>query len=634
MVEKKTRISPKTLLSSTGLLAFLALLILLNAALAAVSMRWDVTEDKTYSLSDGTRQILGNLSHPVNVKFYFSRSNPEMPVEFKLYAKRVWEFLLEYEYAAGGKVVLQRYDPQPDSLEEEWALKYGLNAMQSESGDMVFFGLVFLQADQEERIAWLDPSQANTLEYDLSRILFHLQHPKRKVIGVVSYLPVFGGPTGAPTMELGRSGVSLSPQLQNTGQVWTFISELNKIHEVRKVAVSEDRIDPAIDLLLVIHPKDLHPDLRFAIDQYVLAGKNAIFFVDPSCSSDTGTQNRQYIAGSDRSTRDLFAAWGISVDFAMIVGDIDYADRGGSQPAGEGNPFHIAPRGAAFNQSNLLTAKLESMRLPKAGAITQTPDSPYEFEPLIQSGKQATLMPAGQTGDTAATVRSQLSASNDPYNLAVRIRGKFKTAFPEGPIGATDPLPEPQLIQAEKSATILIVADADMLADASYIRRVGYYGYETPKIVNDNLNFLVNACEILTGSDDLIGLRTRGTFERPFTRVLEIERKAQAQWRVKEKELLEGMATGRQKIRNLEQFKDPTQKSIGLSPKQAAEIEKLKAEQKRVTRELKTVRKNLRADVETLGVKIKVINIFLVPLLVAIAGVGFGIYRQRKMKDK
>jgi len=319
MAGRKKPLTRKTVLSSTGVLLVVVLLILLNSIFSNANLRVDITEDKIYSLSEGTKNILANLSHPVNIKFYFSRSNPEMPVEFKLFAKRVWEYLLEYEHAAAGNLVLQRYDPKPDSDEEEWARKFGLSTMRTESGENVFCGLVFLQADLEERIEWMNPAQKETLEYDLSQILYQLQYPEKKVIGVISYLPVFGQSTGAGMPEFGTN--------PTIGQPWSFISELNKIYEVRKVQASTDKIDPEIDLLLVVHPKDLHPDLRFAIDQYVLAGGNILFFVDPSCLSDTGTKRREIIAGTNRSTRDLFTAWGISVNFDKVLGDLDMASR-------------------------------------------------------------------------------------------------------------------------------------------------------------------------------------------------------------------------------------------------------------------------------------------------------------------
>jgi gliding motility-associatede transport system auxiliary component len=622
----------KTLLSSTGVFVVLISIILVNAVCSNINVRWDITEEKLYSLSGGTKKILSNLTYPVTIKFYFSRSNTEWPTEYKLFAKRAWEFLLEYEHAGNGNIIIEYHDPKPDSGDEDWARRFGLSEMQTESGSHVFCGLVFLQADLEERIEWLDPAQEGTLEYDFSRIIHQLQSADKKIIGVVSFLPVFGQENvrSADALISGRGPTSQSAR----GRIWSFITELNKIYQVRKVAVSEDTIDPIIDLLIVIHPKDMHPDLRFAIDQYVLSGGKVLIFVDPSNMSDGGSKARSYIAGSERSTKDLFAAWGIDVDFNKVLGDLDQASRSMSG-TGEGDAFEIVVRGEAFNKTNLITASLETMRFPKAGAIIRLKDSELDFEPLIQSGLNATLVPTSQAVGDLATFRTQFSPTKERFNLAVRLRGQFKTAFPEGPpaspAGATKPA-DP-LTSSIKPSTIIVVSDADILADETYMKSSGF-GYQPPTVINDNLNFLVNACEVLTGSDDLILLRTRGKFERPFTRVIELERRAQEKWREKETELQQKIESLQQKFRKLESQKSPHQQTFGLSPKQQAEVEKMKFEHERINRELKTVRKSLRADVEMLGTVLKAVNIFLMPLLVALVGVSYGVYRQRKMKRR
>jgi ABC-type uncharacterized transport system involved in gliding motility auxiliary subunit len=628
-------------LSATVMLAVI-LMLLINAVFSGVNFRWDTTEKKVYSLSSGTKNILSHLTYPVTIKFYFSRSNIELPVEYKLFANRAWEFLSEYARASAGKITLERYDPKPDSEEEEWAGKFGLNAMRTESGSHVFCGLVFLQADIEGRIGWLNPGREETLEYDLSRMIHQSQSAEKKIMGVVSYLPVFGQAVGDGMNALvSGNGVNSNTGV-STGRVWSFIDELQKIYEVRKVAVSTDAIDPAIDLLVVIHPKDMHPDLRFAIDQFVLSGGKVLFFVDPLSMSDTGSQDRKDIAGTDRSTKDLFSAWGVFVDFGKVVGDLDMAGRGTSSGADAVNPLFIAASATAFNRTNLVTSKLESMLFPMAGVITKLENSDVVFEPLIQSGTNAALMTASQVNGDPETLRRQLTPTGERYNLAVLLRGRFKTAFPEGPPALEPPVDSKRgvpslaapLKTSNKTATMILVADADLLADQYYLRDSGYYGYRAPEMVNDNLNFFLNACEALTGSDDLISLRSRGRFERPFTRVIEIERAAQEKWHKKETELTQRVETIRQELRELESLKTPNQQTFGLSPKQQAQIEQMRSEHQRIDRELKVIRKSLRSEVEMLGGVLKTVNILLMPLMVALAGIGYGVYRQRKMKRR
>jgi len=626
----------KILLSAPGVLLLGILLVLVNAVFSNANFRWDTTEDSLYTLSGGTANILANLSHPVTIQFYFSRSNPEVPVDFKLYAKRVWEFLQEYKQASGGKVIIQRHDPRPDSDDEIWARKLGLKSMLTESGQPVFCGLVFSQADLEERIAWLDPAQERTLEYDISRIVHQLQSPEKKVLGIVSYLPIFGqgNSAGRDAIESG-TGVGTGARTA-TGRPWSFVNELKEVYRVRPVSASADKIDPEVDLLLVIQPKDMHLDLRFAIDQYVLAGGNAIFLVDPYCVADTGTKSQKYIAGPQRSTRDLFAAWGISVDFGKVLKDLDLASRDNLPGNDTQQPFHISARGESLNQTSLLTSNLEALLLPLPGAIRIENES-ATVQPLIQSGTNAALVAASQVGAGPAIDRATFEPTGQRYNLAVHIRGRFQTAFPEGPPPAglgRVPAHKTPLKSAIKPATIVVVADVDFIADRAFIQYAGPWGQQRPQVVNDNMNFLVNVCEILTGSDNLIELRTRGTFERPFTRVIELERNAREKWRAKEKELTEGFEAVTRKLRFLESQKSPSQQLLGLSPQQAAAIEKMKYNQQQIQLELKAVRKSFRADVETLGTILKAVNIFLLPLLVTLVGIGYGVYRHGKINKR
>jgi ABC-type uncharacterized transport system involved in gliding motility auxiliary subunit len=265
------------------------------------------------------------------------------------------------------------------------------------------------------------------------------------------------------------------------------------------------------------------------------------------------------------------------------------------------------------------------------------------MEVLVRSGKNAGLVDAFKATVGPDVMRRDFVADAQPQNLAVRLRGKFKTAFPEGMVDESKSGTETgavkeegdsrQLRESTKPATIVIVADADMLADDFYVQKTRLAGFVLSKVFNDNLNFLLNACEILTGSDELIGLRSRGKYERPFTAVLELQRQAQERWMAKENELVQRAEETNRTLRELEQKKDASQTLI-LSPEQEAEISKFREERERVNRELKEVRKNLRADVENLGTKLKWINILLMPLIVSVVGIGYALHRQRRMRRR
>ena len=620
----------KALLSTTGLVVLLLILILVNVIFSYASIRWDTTEDHIYSLSQGTKNILSEISEPVTVKFFYSRSNPDFPSNFKLYAKQVREFLSEYEHASQGRVTVEVYDPKMDSDEEEWAQKYGVQTVQVPTGGNIYCGLVFLAADREETIKYLDPSREELLEYDITRIIHQLQTSQKKVLGIISSLPVFGDVQGPS-----------SPVQMSRGAPWLFVTEMKKTYDVREIELSSDRIDPSVDLLVILHPKDMDAKLQYAVDQYVLSGGNAVVFVDPFCVSDMSQGQQQFTRPQGSSLDKLFSAWGVSMDSAKVVADLDQPTRvRTANNMVENNPVWISARGEAFSDSDVVTSKLESMLFPVAGAIKKTEDSSYEFESMVQSGKNAALVDVFKATFGAAAVRRDFVPGQGPFNVIVRVRGAFETAFPAGPpkedkTGSkpTDEPEEDRLKRGKETATVIIAADVDMLADAFYVQKSRFLGFTVSKVFNDNLNFVSNACEILAGSDDLIGVRSRGKFERPFTTVLELERQAQERWLAKEKELSERVEATNRRLRELEQQKDASQRLI-VSPEQEREIAKFKEERRKINRELKQVRKNLRADIEALGTTLKGINIFLVPLFVSIAGIAFAFYKQRKMKRK
>jgi len=618
----------KALLSVTGLIALFLILIFVNIIVSYANIRWDATEDNTYSLSQGTRNILSSLTEPVTIKFFYSKSNPDIPANIKIYAKEVEDFLSEYKHAGKGLVKVETYDPKPDSDEEEWAEKYGIRPMRTPGGK-IYCGLVFVSADQEDLIEWLDPAKEQVLEYDITSIIQGLQSPEKKVVGIITSLPVFGA-MGRPTMPG-----------QRPGREWLFVTEMKKIYDVRQISPSDRKIDPSIDLLLVIYPKGLSSQMEYAIDQYVLSGKNALIFVDPLCVSDRTQGQQQFMRSSGASLDKVFKAWGISMDPSKAVADFDQPTRvrTGNNTMEE-NPLMISARGEALNKAAVITAGLESMLFPIAGAIKKSGNVDVEFETLVSSSRNSAIMDAFKAYLGVSAVKKDFVPAGERFNIVARMRGKFKTAFPAGRPKAKDAAkdaPEEKddthLREGKGPSTIIVVSDADMLADQFYVQRRNIFGLAISEMFNDNLNFLSNASEILTGSDDLIGLRSRGKFERPFTAVMKLKSEAQERWLAKEKELVNRMEETNLKLRQLEEQKDLSQKMI-ISPQQEAEIARFREQKQKINRELKQVRKNLRASIDSLGATLKGINIFLMPLLVSLVGLGFAIYRHRKFKKK
>jgi ABC-type uncharacterized transport system involved in gliding motility auxiliary subunit len=301
----------------------------------------------------------------------------------------------------------------------------------------------------------------------------------------------------------------------------------------------------------------------------------------------------------------------------------------------------ISARREVFSHNDVVTAKLERILFPIAGAIERDTGSQYQFESLVRSSNDAALFDAFKANFGVEAIRKEFKAAPEAFTLAAKVTGKFKTAFPGGPPKGKDSKKETaqnskkekQIKQAQKECNVIIVADADMLADRFYVQKQNVLGLVFTRMFNDNLNFVANACEILTGSDALIGIRSRARYERPFTRVLALQRQAQARWLAKEQELARQVDETNKKLRELEQQKDPSQRVL-LSPEQEKEIAKFREKRRRINKELRQVRKNLRADIESLGFKLKVINIFAMPVCLSIAGLIFAFYRKRRMGRK
>jgi ABC-type uncharacterized transport system involved in gliding motility auxiliary subunit len=600
------------------------ILILVNVVFARVVVRYDATDDNRYSLSDGTRQILSNIEIPVTIKVFYTDDLPNLPNSIKTFAGRVLDFLQEYEALGEGKIIIEQYNPKIDSEEEEWAQKYGLRGIDMPTGDRLFFGLVALAADQEEAMPFIDPAREAHLEYDLTRMISRVQQAKKLKIGIISGLPIFG----APAMQQfgGQQGM----------QPWLFVNELRKTYTVEQIQATAEEIPAGTDLIILFHPKDLGDPLLYAVDQYILKGGNLIAFADPMSLMDDPRQGPQ-----PSWPKKLFDAWGLDMDTGKVVADYNYATRlrnQNNQP--ETNPMWLSLGPQAFNNDDIITSELENALMPLAGAITRKADSPYSFESLLSSSTNAALVESFKHSLPVDTLRRDFKPAGKPFNLAVKVTGKFKSAFPDGP-----PIKTPTddkkndseaqqaptgLTEAKESATIIVFADSDMLYDGYYVSRQNFLGMQIANIFNDNLNLLLNSSELLTGSDALISIRSRGSFERPFLRVRDLEQKAQAKWLDREQELVRQVEATNEKLRALESRKDASQKTI-ISPEQEAEIEKFQQEKIRINHELKLVRRNLRSDIDALGRTLKVINIFLMPLLVSLAGIAYALYRHRKV---
>ena len=613
------------ILAILGVCIFLVILIFANILVARLNLRWDFTEEKIFSLSEGSKKILSNINEPVNIKFFYSGSNKKMPVGIKLYARRVRDFLSEYEYSSNGMITVNEIDPSPDSNEEELAQRYDIEPLSVDGGDNVYFGMVFIAADQEASMPVISPSREKLLEYDITKLIQRVNNPKRMTIGIMSDLPVFVGiPPGMP------------PMMGEGRKKWLFVEELEKTYNVINLSSDTAKIPDDIDLLMVIHPRSMGDEQQFAIDQHVLSGKNLIIAVDPYCISDPMSQLMRGMPQTSYVDK-LFSAWGLHMDVSRMVIDMDQPTRLRGRDGGiEDDPSWISPNIESFDKDSIISARIERMLFPLAGVIEKTPDCLADFDVLINSSTNSGVLDLITIQDGVPAMRKAFSSRNEHLAMAVQIRGLFKTAFPDGaPLkededaGNEQPGMGLSLKNSESPSAIIIISDSDFLFDDFYVQRGSLLGIEIAQVFNDNLNFFLNATEVLTGSDELISLRTTGTYERPFTVVMKLEKEAQLRWLTKEKELEQRSEEATIKLRTLEQQKSEDQKLI-ISPEQEAEIARFREERRSINKELKDVRKKLRYDIEWLGTTVKIINLTAIPLCVAVLGIIFAIYSKQR----
>jgi len=618
MAEMKTDIS-KTLFSAVGLPVVFLIIILVNVLFSGLNLKWDLTEEKLYSVSDATRKILSEIPGVVSIKVFYTKGIENIPVPIKDFAPRMLDFLREYDLAGKGKIKLEIYNPGPDSEEEEWAKQYGIKGVDLPNGDTLYFGLVVISEDREETLEFMDPTKEKHMEYDISHAITKVITPIKPKIGILSFMDIYGNPP--PPVLMPEAPPEKSP--------WYFITALEKTYEITEINMAATTFDEDLDLLFLVFTKNMSETLLYAVDQFVLNGGKLIVFADPFSMIQMDVPDFAKWYAPDA----LFSAWGVKMDSQQALVDFGYATRymDRSNQVVE-NPFWLSLESSAFNPGNVISANLETMLFSISGVIQKEKDTGLQYEPLIQSSLQSQAINRNSVRFGPADVRRNFKASEKKQDLAVLLSGVFESAFPKGPPANPSVAKgwgKPHLAKGIKPSSVLIVADADMISDINYVEHKVYLGQSVSEPYNDNLNFILNTCEILTGNEELVNIRSRGKFERPFVKVVDLEKKAQVRWLAQEQGLMKKMEESTAKLEKLEKLKDASQKFI-VSPDQEKELQNFKKEKLAIHKKLKEVRRNLRADIDRLGMKVKLANIFMMPLLISILGIGYAVYKRNR----
>lgn len=619
-------------LAGLGLALVLLLAVNIFSNVALRPFQLDLTENKLFTVSQGTHDIIGGIDEPVVLRLFFTKAMGEgNPAHVQRFV-RVKELLERYANLSDGEIRLELLDAAPFSPAEDKAVAFGLTGVPyNEAGDLGYFGLVGTNStDDVETVRYFAPERENFVEYDLSKVIHRLTNPKKKVVGLISSLPI-GGAGAMPGQE---------------GPPWPIIQTIRDFFEIRPLPPYMERVPDDIDVLWIVHPRGFDDHALYAIDQFVLNGGRALVFVDPMFET-SARMGATAAAGGARSELDrLLNAWGLAMAPDKVAGDLDAARRVRVRHEGR---IAVADYVAwlTLGQANLdlddaITGDIKKLNLGTAGILEPLGKPGLTITPLVTTGLRSMAIDVrnfmSQT-DVVGLFRN-FQPSNHRIILAARATGNAKTAFPQGIPKVSVPSAEgqtktqgsgqpPQLTEAKTPINVIVVADVDMLHDEFWADVDNQQGQQSLIPNANNLDFVINALDNLTGSNALIQLRGRSNTSRPFHLIQRIRQDAEQQFRKKEEELQQRLAQARTQMESIME-RNTRDNRVTLAPEQRAELDSFRKEMLTVRRELRDVQRALRTDLDRLDDWLKFLNIAAIPLLL-VAGVAVvSIYRRRR----
>lgn len=622
-----------TMTSLAGVIIFAVIVIIVNRLFAPVNARLDFTDGKIYTLSEGTRQILQGLDKHVSIRFYYSRDVAGMPVYLKTYATRVEDLLDEYKRLGGKNLDVKKLNPKPDSDEEDSANMDGVTGHATDAmgmGDRIYLGIAVSCAGKTVALPFLSPDKEALLEYDLTRAISQVQVTKKARIGVMSAMQVMGGIDNPQAMMMGQGGMK---------PAWAVINELKQSFEVVEVPMTSESITDDIDLLLLIHPKEISEASMFAIDQFVLRGGRLLAFVDPLCMVDMqNQQQQQYMPPMPSNLATLFTAWGVNFETSKIVVDRKLATRIRTGQGSDVLPTVITLGKDEISSDDPATSALNNMLLFTAGAFTGDPAEGLVKTVLLNSSDDVQLMESFMTQRRGEDILRSFRSDERKKDLAIKLTGNFKTAFPGGKPDkpaeegeekkAEDPAVD-FLTVSSKPGAVVLVADADMLYDAFCVTSTNIFGQKIVQPINDNLNFALNMVENLLGDSALFAIRSRATTSRPFTRVRDLQADAEKRFQDKIARIEADLRKVQQDINDLQRKRQKGEREL-LSREQRELLKQFRKKEAEAKQELKVVRKQLRQDIDDLENNVMVVNIALMPVLVIVGGIVLAVVKRRR----
>ncbi len=616
------------------LMAFVVSAVIFNALPA---WRLDLTEDDLYTLGDGTKELVSELEKPMTLTLYFSQSlSADLP-QLKDYAQRIEDLLFEYQALNPEKIIVSVIDPEPFSEAEDEASAAGLQgAPVTLGGDSLYLGLIATRDDGEQSIiSFFNPERERFLEYDISQILHRLGQVSPTRVKILSGVQMFGGYDFVSQRSTGP---------------WAVVEQLRGVAEVEEIHAPQTSIDDQTDVLIVAHPQELDDQTLYAIDQYVLSGGKTLLFVDPHAEINARAPGQAQSSDLDR----LFDAWGIVFDRSHVVGDSQWGMRISTGRQGPALP-HVGIIGLpreSMDENSVLTAELESINFASSGHLALKAGSSLQFEPLLQSSVQSTLLPIDDyvAMSDHGELLADFTATDEKYTLAARFNGAVNSAF--------DAAPEPEVNQAadgslnnenetgevdEAESTdvtslehraqgemqLIVVADVDLLSDRLWVQVSNFFGQQVVVPWANNGDFVMNAVELLGGSQALISLRSRGQYARPFEVVNQLRATAAEEFKQQEQALTQRLEELETRIASLTPAADGQGQPM-LSPEQSSEIEVFEAQRLEIRKELRQVQHHLNQSIDALESKLRWLNMGLMPLILLSVMIGVLFYRRSR----
>ena len=623
MMEQKNRS-----LVSVSALVLLAILFVALSILSSVflkGMRFDLTENSLYTLSDGTHNILQSMDEPVTLTLFFSEDVSRDLPQFRSYARWAGEMLEEFEANSDGMLTLRRVDPRAFSPQEDQAAQYGLQSVPvGNAGEVLYFGLVGTNTlDGQQVMPFLQPDKEKFLEYDLARMVSSLSHPRHKRVGLISSLDM------TPDYD---------PAVPRIPENWVIYQQLEQLFDLQEIPANTELLPTDLDLLVLVHPKDFSESMLYQIDQYVLHGGRLMVFMDPLAEADTGGDpndpTSRMNAGGSSSLAPLLTAWGVEFDAGKVIGDRVYAlqvNIGAGQPPARHLGI-LSVTGDGMNATDVASADLEVVNFSSSGWLAPIDGAQTNFEPLVESSNSAAPIAASKLRflTNPQDLDKDFVATGDHYALATRVTGQVSSAYEQPPEGFTEDTH--RIDSGDAGIHVVLFADTDLLTDRLWVQKQNFLGQTVANSFADNGTLVVNIADQMLGSNDLIAIRARSSTSRPFDRVEALRLTAEAQFRDTEERLQAELAETELTLTEMQSARQDGELTV-LNIEQQGELQRFLDRKLEIRTELRQVQHDLTRDIELLGIRLKFINIVLVPVVIIIVALVLGQYRRKRREE-